>query len=70
MTLADQIIDTAEELAVKKILCNPRETDILNTLRELTGVQFADNSTCARLGLAAYNRMENARQTVDSLAFA
>lgn len=56
MTLTDQIIDEATELAKERILGNdPTDLQILDAVREITNVNFADNSIGARLAIAAFN---------------
>lgn len=66
MELNDEIIDEATELAKNRILNDPSDATILDAVREIVGVPFADNSICARLALAAYNRMDNLRNQVES----
>ena len=59
-TLLDLIIDEAEELAENDILGNdPTDSQIIDCLRDITNVHFAYNSTCARLGVAAFVRIYN-----------
>jgi len=60
MTLADQIIDEAEELAANQILgCDPTDTQIIDAVMEIVGCKFGYNSVGAHLAIAAYNRIDN-----------
>ena len=60
MPLMDRIIDEAENLATERILNDPSDETILDAIREIIGVDFHSNSTCALLAIAAYNRIDNA----------
>jgi hypothetical protein len=65
MTLADQIIDEAEELA--ELFPDASEDEILKTIREVTRVDFARNSTCERLALAAFWRIRGMQNNLKSV---
>lgn len=68
MPLMDRIIDEAEELAANRILL-PDATDmtILSAVTDIIGHDLHPNSTGAHLALAAYRRMENARDKVNEI---
>lgn len=66
-SLLDALMDEAEELAMNRILYDPSDEQILNALREITNVQFSSKSTCAKVALAAYRRMSEARCNVDMI---
>lgn len=68
MPLMDKIVDEAEELAANRILL-PDATDqtILDAICDIIGHDLHPNSTGAHLGLAAYRRMENARDKVNDI---
>lgn len=69
MTLADQLIDEAEELAANQIM-HPDAYDrqILDALRDIVGEHFDDDSTWGLLALASYRRMERIRNQVNECA--
>lgn len=56
MTIADQIIDEAENLAANRILNDPSDVEIIEAVREITQIQFDLNSSAAKLAIASYNR--------------
>lgn len=62
VSLRDQIIDEAELLAKDRILYDPTDEQILDAVREITGLDFHSKSTCALLALGAYNRMNKIRE--------
>ena len=63
--LTDVIIDEAEELAI--LVPNASDEEIVKELRQITRVHFDANSTCAKLGIAAYRRMSNMQMNIQSL---
>lgn len=60
MTLYDQIIDEAEELAEGRILYDPTDTQIVDAVSDCVNMKLGYNSIGARLAIAAYNRIDNA----------
>lgn len=68
MPLMDKIIDEAEQLAENKVLRdNPYDMEIVASISEIVQLPLNDNSTGARLAIAAYRRVENARTNVDMI---
>jgi len=67
MTLNDQIIDEAEELATNKILYDPTDAQIVDAVSDIVRVKLAYNSIGAHLAIAAYNRIDNAIRNVKSV---
>lgn len=58
MTLHDQIIDEAEELARLRVLPTyPSREQITDAISEIVGIQLAYNSVGAYLAEAAHNRI-------------
>jgi hypothetical protein len=68
MTLNDQIIDEAEELANNRILYDPTDTQIVDAVSDCVGVRLSYNSIGARLAIAAYNRIDNAVCNIKSVS--
>lgn len=68
MTLADEIIDEAEELA--NLFPDASEDEIIKTIREITRVDFAQNSTCTKLAVASIRRIRNMQQNIKSVVTA
>jgi hypothetical protein len=56
MTLYDQIIDEAENIAIMQILIEPSDTEITTAVSEIIGVPIHYNSIGGRLAVASYNR--------------
>ena len=59
MTLYDQIIDEAEELASNRILYDPTDTQIVDAVSDIVQIKLGYNSIGAQLAIAAYNRIDN-----------
>lgn len=69
MTLNDQIIDEAEELAANRILGNdPTDSQIIDAVSDIVRVHLHPNSIGAHLALAAYNRVDNAIENIRSVS--
>ena len=68
MTLYDQIIDEAEELAENRILYDPTDSQIVDAISDIVRIKLAYNSIGAHLAIAAYNRIDNALNNIDKLA--
>jgi hypothetical protein len=56
MTLMDQIIDEARELAENRILSDPTDMDIVDAVSDIVGIKLAYDSVGALQAIAAYNR--------------
>lgn len=67
MTLNDQIIDEAEELAKNQILYDPTDHQIVDAISDIVRVPLGYNSIGARLAIAAYNRIDNAINNIRSV---
>lgn len=68
MPLMDKIVDEAEELAANQILLpDASDRTILDAICDIVGFDIHPNSTGAHLGLAAYRRMEKARDQVNDI---
>ncbi len=70
MSLNDQIIDEAEELAKNQILYDPTDAQIVDAVSDIVRVHLHPNSIGAHLAIAAYNRIDNAVQNVKSVMVA
>jgi hypothetical protein len=69
MTLNDQIIDEAEELARNRVLGSyPTREAIADAVSEIVGVKLAHNTTGAYLAEAAHNRVYFAQEQLAEVA--
>jgi hypothetical protein len=58
MTLLDEIIDTAKEMAEQHVLDNPTPQAIVDTLSVAIRVPIDLNSTGAKLAIATYQKYD------------
>ena len=58
MTLYDQIIDEAENIANLQMLFDPTDTQIVDAISEVVGIKLQQKSIGAKLAIASYKRYD------------